>query len=76
MKDKQLAYFARTWDYILNQTINLEQNACAEFFTADFNIDSYNMKAIKDFREHLEQAIDIAFRASNLFKDADHEPEI
>ena len=76
MKDKQLAYFARTWDYILNQTINLEQNACAEFLTADFQIGEYDFKAIKDFRYYLENAINIAWKANNRLKDPDFEPEI
>ncbi len=76
MKDNQLAYYSRTWDYILRQAISLEQNAQDDFINSNFQIDAYNMRAMKDFRHHLEQAINVAFVASNLLKDADFEPEI
>ena len=76
MKDNQLAYYSRTWDYILRQAISLEQNAQDDFINSNFQIDAYNMRAMKDFRYHLEQAIHVAFEASNLLKNADLEPEI
>ena len=76
MTDKQFTYYAKAWDCILHQAISLEQNACDDFFEAGFQIDSYNMRAIKEFRQHIEQAINVAFEAYNLHKDVDVEPNI